>query len=260
LKLPSLHITGTGQPFIWLHGMLNSVESDSVFSLIDFDCLSKLVSVVRYDACNKSAEGDFSWPAMTKELISVAYHLNYQSMILGGCSMGSGTAIHAAVRFPERVKGLVLLTPPPAWEHRKKAQSVYKKVASKTDPDKLPEFLKRILELNDDPPEFFEVRFPGTRKRLLEMRLSFEPAYYKSIYYGGAVSDFPSREQIAQIKVPTLIISNPEDDKHPIRVSHEINELISNSEMMVISDFSDYKNLQNKLADFIGAIVDNNKS
>jgi pimeloyl-ACP methyl ester carboxylesterase len=240
--------------------MLNSVESDSVFSLIDFNRLSNMVSVVRYDACNKSASGDFSWPAMTNELIGVADHLNFSSMILGGCSMGSGTAIHAAVRFPERVRGLVLLTPPPAWEYRKQAQSVYRKVSMKTDPNKLPEFLKRILELNDDPPEFFEEMFPGTRKRLLEMRLSFEPAYYKSIYHGGAVSDFPSREQIAQIRVPTLIVSNPEDDKHPIRVSHEINELIPNSEMVVISDFTDYKNLQFKLAEFIGSLTDNNKS
>ena len=240
--------------------MLNSVESDSVYSLIDFNQLSKLVSVVRYDACNNSAAGDFSWPTLTDELITVFHLLNDQSMILGGCSMGSGTAIHAAVRFPERVKGLVLLTPPPAWEHRKSVQSVYKKVASKIDPNRLPDFLKRILELNDDPPQFFEERYPGTRKRLLEMRLSFEPAYYKSIYHGGAISDFPSREQISQIRVPTLIVSNSDDDKHPIRVSYEINELIPDSEIVVISDFRDYKNLQTKLADFIGSILDNNKS
>jgi pimeloyl-ACP methyl ester carboxylesterase len=240
--------------------MLNSVESNSVYSLVDFDILSKLVSVVRYNARNKVATSDYSWPALTNELIEIADQQNYQSMILGGCSMGSGTAIHTAVHYPERVLGLVLVTPPPAWEHRKQAQLVYKKVAAKTDPNKLSEFLKRILELNDDPPEFYEELYPGTRKRLLEMRLSFEPGYYRSIYNGGAVSDFPTREQIAQIKVPTLIVSNPEDDKHPIRVSHEINELIPNSEMLVISSSSDYINLQTKLADFVGSIKDNNKS
>ena len=63
--MPHLRIEGKDQPFIWLHGMLNSVESDSVYSLIDFSRLSKLASVVRYNACNKSVDGDYSWNAMT---------------------------------------------------------------------------------------------------------------------------------------------------------------------------------------------------
>jgi 3-oxoadipate enol-lactonase len=260
LKLPSLHITGSGQPFIWLHGMLNSVESDSVYSLVDFDQVSKLVSVVRYNVCEKAADANYSWDAMTNELIEIAKEQNYDAMILGGCSMGSGTAIHAAVRFPEKVKALILVTPPPAWEIRKKAKAVYHKVASKTHPHKLPELLKRIIELNEDPPEFFEEMRPGTRQRLLDLRLGFEPAYYSSIYTGGAVSDFPSREQIAQITVPTLIISIPNDEKHPIETARELHSLMSNSELVLVSGSDDYRNLQGKICDFLISTENNNKS
>ena len=92
--------------------MLNSVDSDTIFSLIDLSQLSKLVSLVRYDACNKSVNGKFTWEAMSDELISVADAQKYKTMILGGSSMGSGTAIHCAVKFPERVKALILVTPP----------------------------------------------------------------------------------------------------------------------------------------------------
>jgi 3-oxoadipate enol-lactonase len=260
LKLPTLHITGTGQPFIWLHGMLNSVESDSVYSLVDFDQISKYVSVVRYNACEKAADADYSWNAMTKELIEIAYQQNYQSMILGGCSMGSGTAIHTAVRFPEKVKALILVTPPPAWEIRKKAKAVYHKVASRTHPHKIPELLKRIIELNEDPPEFFEKMRPGTRQCLLNLRLAFEPGYYSSIYTGGAVSDFPTREQIEQILVPTLIISIPNDEKHPIETAQELHSLIPNSELVLVSGSEDYRNLQGKICDFLISIENNNKS
>lgn len=240
--------------------MLNSVESDSVYSLIDFDRLSKLVSVVRYNACSKAAAADYSWTALTNELMEVANNQNYHSMILGGCSMGGGTAIHAAVHFPEKVKGLVLVTPPPAWEHRMGAQSVYKKVAAKTTPEKIPEFLRRILELNEDPPDYFEAIRPGTRKRLLELRLAFEPSYYSSIYHGAEISDLPAREQIAQIQIPTLIISNAGDVKHPINIARELNQLIPNSELVLISDLSDHQNLQIKLAEFVGSIIINNNS
>ena len=260
MKSTSLHISGSGKPFIWLHGMLNSVESDSVYSLIDFVRLSKLVSVVRYNACNKASAADYSWNALTRELIEIANHQNYHSMILGGCSMGAGTAIHAAVHFPEKVLGLVLVTPPPAWEHRMGAQSVYKKVSAKTTPENIPEFLRRILELNEDPPDYFEAIRPGTRKRLLELRLAFEPSYYSSIYRGAEISDLPTREEIAQIQVPTLIVSNAADVKHPIKIAHELKQLIPNSELILISGLADYQNLQIKLAEFLGSITNNNNS
>jgi pimeloyl-ACP methyl ester carboxylesterase len=153
-----------------------------------------------------------------------------------------------------------LVTPPPAWEIRKKAKAVYHKVASKTHPHKIPELLKRIIELNEDPPEFFEKMRPGSRQRLLDLRLAFEPGYYSSIYTGGAVSDFPTREQIAQITVPTLIISIPNDDKHPIETARELHSLMPKSELALVSSSDDFRNLQTRICDFLISIENDNKS
>jgi 3-oxoadipate enol-lactonase len=254
MGLPHLKIQGSGQPFVWLHGMLNSVESDSVYSLIDFESLPEQVSVVRYNYCDKSIDGDYSWPALTNELISVLDANNYGKVMIGGLSMGAGTAIHAAVCFPERVKALILVTPPPAWELREKVKAVYRKVIAKTNSEKIPEILKRIIQLNQDPPEYFEKNHPGTRQRLLEHRLSFEPQYYTQIYVGGANSDFPSREQISQINVPTLIIAHPDDANHPLETAQELNKLIKGSELVIVSDHEDYQKLQFKVRDFISII------
>lgn len=260
LETPHLYIQGEGQPFIWLHGMLNSVDSDSGYSLIDFESLQNQVSVVRYNYCNKSIAGDYSWPALTNELISVLDTQNYDKVMMGGLSMGAGTAIHAAVQFPERVKALILVTPPPAWEIREKVKAVYRKVISKTNGESIPEILKRIIQLNQDPPEYFEQNHPGTRQRLLEHRLGFEPQYYTQIYLGGANSDFPSREQISQINVPTLIIAHPDDSNHPLETAQELNKLIKGSELVVISNYEDYQNLQIKVRHFIGKHGFDNKS
>jgi pimeloyl-ACP methyl ester carboxylesterase len=254
LKTPQLNIQGEGQPFIWLHGMLNSVESDSVYSLIDFKSLQNQVSVVRYNYCDKSTAGDYSWPALTNELISVLDDQKYEKVLMGGLSMGAGTAIHAAVQFPERVKALILVTPPPAWEKREKIKTVYRKVISKTNGESIPEILKRIIQLNQDPPEYFEQNHPGTKQRLLEHRLGFEPQYYTQIYIGGANSDFPSREQISKINVPTLIIAQPNDPNHPLETAQELNNLIKRSELVIVSDYEDYKELQIKVLDFISRI------
>lgn len=257
---PALQITGSGQPLIWLHGMLNSVESDSVYSLADLNALSELVSVVRYNACDKSITGDFSWTALTDELFRVADSQNYDSMILGGTSMGSGIAIHAAIRFPERVKALVLVTPPPAWEMRTGIQILYNKIASKTGQHVVPELVKRLIGLNQDPPEFYEQQYPGARQRLLEYRLSFDPGYYPGIYRGGAVSDLPPRKQIAEIKVPTFIVARLNDENHPLDMAQQLNSLIKDSVLLTVSDYSDYRNLQEKLSDFIRSVVSDIKS
>jgi len=251
VNLPQLNIQGEGQPLIWLHGMLNSVESDAVYSLIDLKKISSVVSLIRYDAGNKSATSDYSWISLTDELFRVADRENIDSMVLAGCSMGSGTAIHAAIRFPERVKALILVTPPPAWEKRAKVKDLYMKVASKAKPNSIPEFLKRIIQMNQDPPDFFEENHPRTRQLLLKYRLSFEPQYYSNIYIGGAASDLPSREQIAKINVPTLIVSLPDDVNHPLEMAKELNYLINDSELFVVSDYNDYLKLQKRVHDFL---------
>lgn len=259
MNLPQLTIQGEGQPFVWLHGMLNSVESDSVYSLVDFNKVAEIASVIRYDACGKSVTGDYSWDAMTNQLIGVAEAQKFDSMIIGGTSMGSVTALHFAVKYPEKVKALILVTPPPAWENRLAVSALYRKIASKTNQNTIPEFLKRLIYLNQDPPDFFEQEHPGTRQRLQEYRLGFEPLYYSQIYTGGAASDLPTRDQIAQIQVPTLIVATPDDENHPIEIAFELSKFISGSKLTVVSDYREYLKLQEKVHEFIVKFDFNNK-
>lgn len=251
LKSPTLHITGSGKPFIWLHGLLNSVEADSLYSLIDFKKLSELVSVVQYDYRDKAVNGNYTWPALCDELTGVADSLNQEQLILGGLSMGTGTILHFATRYPERVKALILVTPPPAWEMRTATKAVYRKIVDKTNNHSVPEILKRIIQWSQDPPAFFEDKHPGTKQKLQQLRLNFEPQYYSSIYSGGADSDFPSREQIAQINVPTLVVTIPDDINHPAEMAQALHNLIKGSELIVVSEYNDISILQNKIKDFL---------
>ena len=240
---------------IWMHGMLNSVESDSIYSLVDFQNLSQQVQLIRYNASDKSVNGDYSWNGLVEELNGLIDSLDAEKVILGGVSMGSGTALYTAIRYPKKVKALVLVTPPPAWEVRVATQALYEKIALKARPDHIPDFLKRIIQRNQDPPDFFERIFPGTRQKLFELRMSFEPAYYYSIYHGGAISDFPTREELTQLKIPTLIVADPNDVGHPIEVACEMKELISSSRLFQVSDQEDYCRLQETVSVFLSLIT-----
>lgn len=258
MNLSPLTKHGEGQPFIWLHGMLNSVESDSLYSLVDLNQIAKIASLVRYDACGKSASGNYQWDAMTDQLKDVAEACQFDSMVIGGTSMGSVTALHFAVRYPEKVKALILVTPPPAWEKREAVKAVYRKIASKANHTDIPEFIKRLIFLTRDPPDFYEHEHPGTRKRLVEHRLGFDPRYYSQVYLGGSASDLPSREQLAKIQVPTLIVALPDDLNHPLDIAHELNELIDSSELKLVSDYKGYLNLQQEVMGFLKEIDRNN--
>jgi pimeloyl-ACP methyl ester carboxylesterase len=238
-----------------MHGMLNSVESDSIYSLIDFSRVAKQVQLIRYDACDKDTDGDYSWNGLVNELKTIIHSLDCDKAILGGVSMGSGTALYTAIRHPKLVRALILVTPPPAWEVRVATQALYEKIALKARPDHLPDFLKRIIQRNQDPPEFYEQQFPGTRSKLLDLRMSFEPAYYYSIYHGGAISDFPLREELTKVKIPTLIIGDPNDPGHPIEVAREMQSLIPNAQLIEIQNIEDYFQLQETVSYFLKSLL-----
>jgi len=258
LPIP-LTIKGEGLPMIWLHGMLNSVESDTIYSLVDLNKAAQQVKLIRYDACGKSVTGNYQWDSMTDQLAEVIEANQLESVILGGTSMGSVTALHYAVNFPDKVKALILATPPPAWEKRAAVKAVYRKIASKAGQDIIPDFLKRLISITQDPPDFYEQHHPGTRQKLMEYRLSFDPRYYSQIYNGGAASDLPSREQIAGINIPTLIAANMNDENHPLDIAQELNKLIPNSQFEIISDYNDYLKLQEIVSKFIALHSCDNK-
>lgn len=254
MKIPTLHISGSAQTLVWMHGMLNSVDSDSAYSLIDFERLSQQIRLVRYNAGDQSPAADYSWNGLVEELSGIIDHLDDGKVILGGVSMGSGTALYTAIRYPEKVKALVLVTPPPAWEVRVAVQELYEKIALKARPDHLPEFLKRIIQRNQDPPEFFEQQFPGTRQKLLQMRMSFDPAYYYSIYHGGAISDFPEREELRKVNIPVLIVGDPNDPGHPIEVAREMQQLLPKARLVELENINDYHRLQETVSIFLKQI------
>ena len=83
--------------------------------------------------------------------------------------------------------------------------------------------------------------------------MSFDPAYYYSIYHGGAISDFPERDELKLVQIPTLIVGDPNDPGHPIEVAREMNELISTSRLFKVSNIEDYKQLQEIVSIFLSS-------
>jgi len=70
--------------------------------------------VVAYDARGHGASdpaAPYDYPALADDLIGVLDALGIERAVLAGASMGAHTAVRVALRAPERVAGLVAITP-----------------------------------------------------------------------------------------------------------------------------------------------------
>ena len=75
------------------------------------------------------APADYHWSNLAKDMAAVADGLGVENFIAGGQSMGCATALYAGLLAPQRIRGLVLVNPPTAWETRAAQGEFYRKMA-----------------------------------------------------------------------------------------------------------------------------------
>jgi pimeloyl-ACP methyl ester carboxylesterase len=105
---------GQGTPFVFQHGLGGDVgQPAGLFRPpqgIRLLCLDARAHGQTQPLGDPSA---LSFDVFGDDLVAWLDHLGVASAIIGGISMGAGVALNVAVRYPERVAGLVLSRP--AW-------------------------------------------------------------------------------------------------------------------------------------------------
>ncbi len=107
-------LVGDGLPFVFQHGLGGDVEQPfALFApppgvrLLSFDCRG------HGETRPLGEEDKLTFDAFADDLIALLDHLDIPAAIVGGISMGAGVALNMALRYPDRVRGLVLVRP--AW-------------------------------------------------------------------------------------------------------------------------------------------------
>ena len=105
---------GAGVPFVFQHGIggdlgqpLRVFRPPHGVRLLSFDCRA------HGDTVSSADPTELSFRTYSDDLIGFLDHLGLARAVVGGISMGAGVALGVAVRYPERVAGLVLSRP--AW-------------------------------------------------------------------------------------------------------------------------------------------------
>lgn len=171
------------------------------------------------------------------DLLAFLNHLNADSLVVGGISMGAAVALNFALRFPERLLGLILSRP--AWLDAPNPfnVSVFSNI-SRLIRDFGPKVGRQRFE---ETPLFHQIasQYPDTARSLL-LQFENQRALENAINLEQIPLDRPNanREQWRSIQVPTLILANRQDPIHPFEYGQIMSQFIPKSEFREITSKS----------------------
>ncbi|NQD90462.1 alpha/beta hydrolase [Paenarthrobacter sp. CM16] len=217
--VPAVAPSADRLPFIFQHGM--GGDRNQPLGYIQHLEQSTLVCM---DAGGHGSSSDIvrdrcSFDAFADDVVALADELGFEKFIVGGISLGAGTALNAAVRYPGRVAGLVLCRP--AWlEHAQAVRNVsaYQLMADLLEGHEPDEALNQltVTELYKNVEAESESAAQSLRHQVTRPRAAINAQVLRSF-----PTDAPSRsrDEWARIDVPTLVVGHRDDPFHPWEIA-----------------------------------------
>jgi 3-oxoadipate enol-lactonase len=240
----NISVKGEGIPFIWAHGLMGSMSLDDSTGFFHSENLTEIAKLIRYDARGHGlSQGthkpeDYHWSNLAKDMIGIADKLGIGPFIAGGQSMGSMTALYAALAAPERIKALVLATPSTAWETRKAQSALYITSASIIEAKGVEAFTGLLRKRPLLPNWLLKVK-PQENEKYLNNISSMNKNILPHILRGSSISDLPPHDKFKAPAIPALILAWPDDTTHPIETAKELKTLMSKSQLVIAGGVSD---------------------
>lgn len=188
----------------------------------------------------------YSMPLFARQVAAVLDHLELDSAVVGGTSLGANVALELAAREPERAQGLFLEMPvldnalvamaaafTPVMVGLRLGRPVFELLSRLTAP------IPRTNLLVDIGLDWVRQR-PGPSLAVLEGLLLGETA--------------PHREQRQKLTQPALIVGHPADPIHPFSDASMLLEEMPNARMVQAKSILEWRlssRLDDELADFV---------
>ena len=241
---------------IWGHGLTSSMAREDQFGLLDWERVGAVCRVVRYDArghgTSESTEdvGGYHWRELALDQLALADRLGVSRYIAAGASMGCATALHAAVLAPERIVALALVIPPTAWETRAAQRELYQANAHLVSTGRIERIIEggRALPLPDPLADV-----PAWRAGLEDTMRSTEPARLARALLGASYADLPSRDEVAAIAAPALVLAWTGDRGHPMSTAEELARVMPSAELVPASTPAELGTWTARTCDFLEA-------
>jgi pimeloyl-ACP methyl ester carboxylesterase len=250
---------GEGTTFIWGHGLIASMAAEDTLDWFNWPEFPTTVRLIRYDARGhgrtpaSARPEDYHWRNLGRDMLAVANAFGAETFIAGGASMGCATTIYAALQAPERLKGMVLVIPPTAWETRADQGKLYQRfsllgglLGGKRMAQMMGGNLDRMVPswLIDAEPE----KMTGVAQGLSMMTRGA----LRNLFKGAALTNLPPREELeALVDIPCIILAWVGDATHPVSTAEELHRLLPGSELFIAQGYQDFKTLPQRMHDFV---------
>jgi pimeloyl-ACP methyl ester carboxylesterase len=184
-------------------------------------------------------------------MLAIVEKFGVGQAILGGQSMGCATALCAAVRAPEQAKGLVLVSPPTAWETRALQADGYDKFANMLE-SMGKETLIRFMRQMSFFPAWMLKEIPELNELYVDEVAKMNESSLVPILRGAKLCVFPERNLLKSLAMPTLILAWTDDPIHPVSTAEELHHLLPNSRLVVSRTMQELRGLTGLIGDYFG--------
>ncbi len=248
--------TGEGLPFVFQHGLGGDVgQPGDLFRppagvrLLALDCRA------HGETCPLGDPAKIGITHFADDLRAFLDHLRIDRAVVGGISMGAAVALNFVLRFPERVRGLVLSRP--AWldgpmpDNARRYGAIARLIRQHG--------ARRGQELFRESEDYRDAfnQSPDAAASLLGQ---FEnPRAEETVVKLERIpNDAPVRDlaTLGAINVPTLVLANRQDPIHPFEYGTELARRIAGAEFRELTPKSvsregHARDVQRALEDFL---------
>lgn len=258
--------SGEGPPFIWLHGLMGSIERSRKFGEGMDGVVQRGFHVIAYDARGHGESGDsedasdsaYSRDAHASDMLGLLDHLNVERAIIGGGSMGASVSIAFALANPQRAEKLVLVSPPPLADTIGPAQQIFGGLATLIEQFGLEPAVDIVMQL----PMYKEMleNDPAQYELMRAWFLSQHPSAVVFAIRGILFGPQLPEERFAEITCRTLIVAQPDDQIHPLATAEKLHTAITGSRLVVAPSMGYYREHQDELTDAVASFLSDSAS
>ncbi|WP_410654183.1 alpha/beta fold hydrolase [Amycolatopsis sp. lyj-112] len=210
-------VRGSGPGLLLAHGGGGSVEGN--FGTI-LDDLARTHTVVGPDypgtGATPRSTGPLDLDAVADELVAIAVDAGLERFAILGYSVGTGVAVRAATRHPERVTGLILTSGFAKPDNRLQlAVDIWRELLGGD-----PKLLAKFLIFAASGEKYLNALTPAELEAAIEGLVGFVPE--GTLEHVGLVESVDTRAELAGISVPTLVIATMQDGLAPPSHSREL--------------------------------------
>jgi 3-oxoadipate enol-lactonase len=163
-------------------------------------------------------------------VLRVAEHLKAARLHLVGLSMGGRIARNVALRYPERLKSLTLISSTPGFDALS-AEGVKRFVTERRS--RTPQSLQRLIGSRASRAAYTE---------LLDSVERIHEASYQKTLEASVAQDRAA--PIEKISVPTLVIAGEEDTVYPPGLAREMARRIPGADLLMLEGTGHLANLE----------------